>query len=238
MNVNITNRTSYNQICLIINNKEYTICKDESFSVCVTDSCLRVKVFVIEKNKVLINWLFALIDGFVSEESVVNSLVCNLTFDIVSYQTDTLITLKDLQYRDDNNGYIYNSVYADCNNNTIANLSYELTDTQAVRKKSLFYYIGIVSWMPVLIVLLILTILFEELGYIFAGALLFFVFSVPSFKKAYKTKKFYSTEYANEVLLSQFDKQKANYGNPVIPEPKGFIEKTIHKILDFIFKKK
>ncbi len=238
MNVNITNRTSYNQICLIINNKEYTICKYESISVCITDSCLRVKVFVIEKNKVLINWLFALIDGFVSEESVVNSLVCNLTFDIVSYQTDTLITLKDLQYRDDNNGYIYNSVYVDCNNNTIANLSYELTDTQAVRKKSLFYYIGIVSWMPVLFVLLILTILFEELGYIFAGALLFIVFSVPSFKKAYKTKKFNSTEYANEVLLSQFDKQKANYGNPVIPEPKGFIEKTIHKILDFIFKKK
>lgn len=238
MNVNINNQTSYKQIIIVHNNKEYYLKSGETACVSIEDNYSKIKVYVLEKNKVLFNWLFALVDGFVSEESVVNSLVCNLTFDIVSYQTDTLITLKDLQYRDDNNGYIYNSVYADCNNNTIANLSYELTDTQAVRKKSLFYYIGIVSWMPVLIVLLILTILFEELGCIFAGALLFFVFSVPSFKKAYKTKKFYSTEYANEVLLSQFDKQKANYGNPVIPEPKGFIEKTIHKILDFIFKKK
>lgn len=238
MNVIINNQTTFKQVLIVYNNKEYLLKKGETACVSIEDNYSKIKVYVLEKNKVLFNWLFAFIDGFVSEESVVNSLVCNATFDIQSQQTDSLITLKDLQYRDDNNGYIYNSVYADCNNNTIANLSYELTDTQAVRKKSLFYYIGIVSWMPVLIVLLILTILFEELGYIFAGALLFFVLSVPSFKKAYKTKKFYSTEYANEVLLSQFDKQKANYGNPVIPEPKGFIEKTIHKILDFIFKKK
>lgn len=238
MSVNIKNQTSYKQIKIVHDSKEYLLKEGETVSVSLADNNSKIEVYVSEKNNVSLNWLFAMIDGFVSEESVINSLVCNFTFDIVSYQTDTLIILKDLQYRDDNNGYIYNSVYIDCNNNTIANLSYELTDTQTIRKKSLFYYIGIVSWMPVLIVLLMLTILFEELGYIFAGILLFFVFSVPSFKKAYKTKKFYSTEYANEVLLSQFNKQKANSGNPVIPEPKGFVEKTIHKILDFIFKKK
>ncbi|MBR3802848.1 MAG: hypothetical protein IKK37_05295 [Clostridia bacterium] len=238
MNVNITNRTSYNQIRFIINNKEYTLNKDESISVSVSDNNLIVKVLVIEKNKVLINWLFALIDGFVSEESVINSLVCNASFYIPASTTDCSVTFKDLQHRDDDNGYIYDSVYIDCNNAEITNLSYELTDTVKAHKKSLFCYIALVSGMPINIILLILMLIFKDIGFIFAGVLILLFFTIPSLKKAYKTKKYYSTEYANDVLVAKFEELKANSGNPVIPEAKGVIEKSVHKALDFIFKKK
>ena len=238
MNANIENQTSYEHIKIVHNSKEYLLKSGETISLSVEDNNSKIKLYVSEKNNVLINWLFALFDGMVHEESVVNSLICDTSFNILPSQTNAKLILKDLQYRDDNNGFIYDSVFVDCDENVITNLSYELTDTTKARKKSLFYYICIVSWMPVLILLLILSLLTGDIGFIFAGVIVLLCFSVPGWKKAYKTKKYYSSEYANEVLLSQFNKQKANSGNPVVPEPKGLLDKFLHKILDFIFKRK
>lgn len=55
--------------------------------------------------------LFGVIDGFVDGESLINSLYCDATIHISSQLSNNTIILKDLEYRDDKNGYIYESVY-------------------------------------------------------------------------------------------------------------------------------
>ena len=64
----------------------------------------------------IVNLLFALVDG----ESVLNSLVCDVSFDISESDDLQTIVIKDLEHRDDKNEYIYESVYIE--NNNINNL--------------------------------------------------------------------------------------------------------------------
>ena len=147
--------------------------------------------------------MFALVDGFVDGESVINSLVCDLSFDIC--ETDDLQTLiiKDLEYRDDKNGYIYESVYIE--NINVSNLVYRLTNTDKARKKALFYYVFIVSWLPFILALLGYYFLAKgNILAILASILILFVFAIPSWKKASRVKKYYSSEFVNEKLNAEY----------------------------------
>ena len=152
MQLNIVNESSYKNLKIICNGKTYSLNKDNTITSLDIDNNTNVEIQVFEKNRVLLNLLFALVDGFVDGESVINSLVCDLSFDIC--ETDDLQTLiiKDLEYRDDKNGYIYESVYIE--NINVSNLVYRLTNTAKTRKKALFYYVFIVSWLPVILALL------------------------------------------------------------------------------------
>lgn len=64
------------------------------------------------------------------------------------------------------------------------------------------------------------------------------VFTIPSWRKASKVKKHYSTEYANQVLLNYADKQKFNEENNSFNVPNDFLGKSLYKTLDFLFKRK
>lgn len=73
---------------------------------------------------------------------------------------------------------------------------------------------------------------------IFASLLIFLVFTIPSWRKASKVKKYYSTEYANQVLLNYADKQNFNEENNSFNVPNDFLGKSLYKTLDFLFKRK
>lgn len=237
MQINIINQTSYKQIKLAFNNKEFMLKKEETVSEYVSDNNLKIDVVVFEKNSVSLNLFLALINGFIDDESVVNWLVCNASFNITMTESDATIILKDLEYRDDKKGYIYNSVYFECNDNTIDTLTYKLTDVEKARKKSLFYYIFICSMLPVLLILLGILLLYGDILAIIAIIFTLFFDAVPSWKKAAKVKYYYTDNFANEALISQAIKQKQNNGKPVINESNDIFTKAIHKGLDFIFKK-
>ena len=197
MQLNIVNESSYKNLKIICNGKTYSLNKDNTITSLDIDNNTNVEIQVFEKNRVLLNLLFALVDGFVDGESVINSLVCDLSFDIC--ETDDLQTLiiKDLEYRDDKNGYIYESVYIE--NINVSNLVYRLTNTAKTRKKALFYYVFIVSWLPVILALLGYYFLVKgNVLAILASILILLVFAIPSWKKASRVKKYYSNEFANE----------------------------------------
>lgn len=178
--------------------------------------------------------MFALVDGFVDGESVINSLVCNVSFNVC--ETDDLQTLiiKDLEHRDDKNGYIYESVFLE--NGNINNLSYCLTNTDKVRNKDLFYYVCIVSWLPVILALLGYYFLAKgNVLAVLASVLILLMFAVPGWKKASKVKKYYSNEFANEILNAEYNKLITNNNTN---EPKDIIGKATYKALDLLFKKK
>ena len=235
MKVNIINQTPYKQIKVAFNNKEFILKKEETVSEYVSDNNFKVDVFVYEKNNATLNWFLALINGFIDDECVLNDLYCNVSFNVaMTAESDATIVLKDLVYRDDKIGYIYNSVYVESNDSAINNITYNLTDTEKPRKKSLFYYIFICSWMPTLLALLSIFLLYDDILAIIAFIIIFFTDSVPSWKKAAKIKYYYSDNFVNEVLLNQAMKQKQNNGNPVINQSNDMFTKAIHKGLDFL----
>lgn len=186
---------------------------------------------------ILLNLLYAVVDGFVDGESVINSLYCDITLDITSQQSNNIIILEDLEHRDDKNGYIYESVFikADC---IIKNISYNLKNTNKARKKALFYYIFIVSWLPIILSLLGYYLLFKgNVLAVFASLLIFMIFTIPSWRKASKVKKYYSNEYAKQVLLHQFDKLKYEKQKNNFDAPNDVLSKSVYKTLNFLFKK-
>lgn len=131
---------------------------------------------------------------------------------------------------------IYESVYIK-DDGVIENISYSLRNTDKARKKALFYYKFVVSWLPIIIVLLGYYLLFKgNILTIFASLLIFIVFTIPSWRKASKVKQYYSTEYANQVLLNYADKQNSEEKND-LNVPKDYLGKSVYKALDFLFKK-
>ena len=137
-------------------------------------------------------------------------------------------------YRDDKNGYIYESVFID--NNNINNLFFRLTNTDKVRNKALFYYIFVVSWLPIILALLGYYFLAKgNVLAILASVLILLVFAIPSWKKASRLKKYYSNEFANDILISKYNNLITNDNTRV---PKDVIGKATYKALDLLFKKK
>ncbi len=236
MNINIINKTKYKELIIVYNGMEFLSKKDETVTLDIMPDNSKIELLLTEKNMVLLNLLFAIIDGFVDGESVTNSLYCDATIHIASQPSFDTIILKDLEYRDDKNGYIYESVCTKDDGIT-KNISYSLRNTDKARKKALFYYKFVVSWLPVIIVLLGYYLLFKgNILTIFASLLIFFVFTIPSWRKAYKVKKYYSTEYANQVLLNYIDKQNSEEKND-LNVPKDGLWKSVYKTLDFLFKR-
>lgn len=235
MKINIVNESSHKNLNIIFNGKTFSLSKNNMTSNLDVDDNAKIEIQVLEKNRVLLNLLFALIDGFVDGESVINSLVCDVCFNICAGDVSHTLVIKDLECRDDKNGYIYESVYIE--NNNINNLFYRLTDTGKARKKALFYYIFIVSWLPFITVLLGHYFLAEGgLSEIVICLLLLFVFAIPSWKKASRMKKYYSNEFANERLKAEYKKMITNSNKT--DEPEDVIGRATYKALDLLFKKK
>ena len=138
MQLNIVNESSYKNLNIICNGNTFSLNKENTITSLDIYDNTNVEIQVLEKNRILLNLLFALVDGFVDGESVINSLVCDVSFDIIESDDLQTIVIKDLEQRDDKNGYIYESVYIE--NNNINNLVYRLTNTDKARKKALFYY--------------------------------------------------------------------------------------------------
>lgn len=235
MQLKIVNESSHKNLNITCNGKVFSLNHENTITSFDVDNAANVEIRVLEKNRVLLNLLFALVDGFVDGESVVNSLVCDVSFYISESDDLQTIVIKDLEHRDDKNGYIYESVYIE--NNNITNLVYRLINTDKARKKALFYYVFIVSWLPFILALLGYYFLAKgNVLAILSGILILLVFAIPSWKKALRVKKYYSSEYANEKLNAEYNKIITKNNNADMP--KDVIGKATYKALDLLFKKK
>lgn len=238
MNLIVKNCTTYKKIKVVCNQNQAILNKDEKFIFNIDTNEIELMVFIIDKNRVLFNLLFALIDGFISEESVVNVINCNasFTFSFADMTKDEFICIDDLETRDGNQ-CVYNSVYLKSNNIATQHTNYHLTETKKQKKKSLFYHIFITSHLPTILFLLIYSICSGNVFALIASILILITFSIPSWKKASKLKIIYSDLNANKVLSVQEQKQRQNNGSPPTEIPSDIIGKAVYNILDKILKK-
>lgn len=84
MNINIINQTSYKQLIIVYDGVEFLSKRDETISLNILPNDSKIELLLNEKNKVILNLLFGIIDGFVDGESLINSLYCDATIHISS----------------------------------------------------------------------------------------------------------------------------------------------------------
>lgn len=239
MNINFQNNTYYKQLMLVCDGRKYILNKGLTLPVYTNSNRVHLTVYVSDKNRVMLNWLFILIDGFVDDESVINALQCNTEFDLCFPDTCVCetISIEDIEARDTNQ-CIYSAVYLNNNNMTVNRCRDFIKEWKKQKRKASFYHIVITSALPIL--LFVLGCFFIQ-GNIWAGVsaiLILVFFSIPSWLKATRLKRFYDDANAHTLLCMQDMMQRQNGGNPVVNEPTDFIGKTVWKVLDKIFSKK
>ncbi len=238
MTINFQNNTYYKQLMLVCDGREYILNKGVTLPIYTNSNNFHMTVCVSDKNRVMLNWLFILIDEFVDNDSVINALQCNAEFDLVfpdSCVCET-ISIENLEVRDTEQ-CIYNSVYLNNNSMTVNRCGDYIKEWKKQKRKAMFYHIVVTSALPVLLFLLGW---FLTRGDIWAGvvAILNLVFfSIPSWIKASRLKRFYNDDNAHTLLSMQDMMQRQNEGNPIVNEPTDFIGKTLWGILDKISKK-
>lgn len=239
MNINIKNNTFYKQIAIVYNNREYILNKGDILPLCCDTNRIHILVYILDKNRVLFNWLYALIDGFINDESVVNVINCNAEFELyftVLNHCET-ICIESLETRDGNQ-CIYDSIYLKNARMAVQKSRYFLTETKTQKNKSLFYQVFITSYLPILVLLLAYFLCTGNVFAAIAGTLILLVFSIPSWRKASKIKKYYSSENAQVFLSMEEIKQRQNNDKPVQEVPQDVIGKAVYNALDKILGKK
>ena len=239
MTINFQNNTYYKQLMLVCDGREYILNKGFTLPVYTNSNRVHLMVCVSDKNRVTLNWLDMLIWDLIDSESVINALQCNAEFDLHFPDTCVCetISIKTLEARDTDQ-CIYNSVYLHNNNMAVTRCWDFLKEWKKQKRKAMFYHIFVTSALPVLLFLLGW---FFTRGDIWAGLVALLnlaVFSIPSWIKASRLKRFYTDANAHSVLSMQDMLQRQNGGNPVFNEPTDIVGKTVWKALDKIFGKK
>lgn len=238
MLINLLNNTEYKKIKVVCGEKEYFIAQKETVQVDTAESS-KLKVFTGEKNRTMFNWFFLLIDHFVDENNIVNTVYYDAEFDVAADGTEGVksVSIDTLEVRNDNDFMFYYSTYLNSENIKVSKVEYLPTDTRKLQKKSRFYLVFIASLLWVVIPFVLGTIYYETWWTFFVIAFLLIFFTVPSLKKVGRLKRYFAEGYIIDLLREKEAEYRANNGKPVLPEPNGFIEKTLHRILDKIFKK-
>lgn len=229
----IKNETQFKNLFIDCNGERKNIKQNESAFLFIENKNVRLNIFVEEKNCVFINYLFAIIDGFISDDHISVLLNCNAEYEFIAYDNTRLI-LSDLE-TEQQQGYKFQTVYLKSNDTLIEKSRFTLTEFKKEKRKTTLYFTFLTSLLPLLIILFILFFISEDFGFLIPIALLF-PFTISSWKKAFKIKKIFTDENANNLLQNQEHIQRQNYDNPVKNQPTDFIGKSVNKIFNLIFK--
>lgn len=242
MLINILNNTSFSLIKVVCGGKELSLKRGESGKAEIADRRIRFDVFICDKNQVLINILFAAIDGILSEDHIINMIKCNASFELYLPYDNSTVVLSELEARKKENDYIYQSVYPSGDSGSVESVSFFKTDTKKQEKKCKFYYGFITSWIfPIAVGLALLLFSGNTVGIVFGvivSILWLLAFSIPSWKKASRVKKFYSDESANKYLNERIAEINRMGSPDAVAPPDDFIGRQVYKALDKIFGKK
>lgn len=238
MLVNLLNNTSYKKIKVLCGGKEYFIRQNETVTVDIRER-FNMKIFTGEKNHLYYNFFDLLVDGWTDEEGIVNDINYDAEFELEADGTEgtKVITVDDLEARDDHRQFIYNSVYLNSENVKVLKTQYLPTDTKKQKRRSWLYLVCFSSWIW-MIIPLVVGAFGADSPLPLLAALFFFIVGAPSFKKAGRLKWHFSEEHIIASLKEKEMEYRSNGGKPVPPEPSGVIEKGLHKIFDKLFKRK
>lgn len=242
MLINLVNNTGFNNMKIQCDGCEYLLPSRGLVTVDVSRN-FRLRVLTQEKNSSTFNFIYALIDGFIDEESVVNAVHYDAEFDLVADDTEFVktISIDPLEARNDKAGFIYFSVYLNSPHVHVTQTRYLPTDTKKQKSKSMFYLACVASalWLELPVILAALASGY----YVILFSLLLFVscWTIPAFKKAFRLKSYFAEETVISALKEKEIEYNNNNGGPAQYVPDTLlgkmVDKAVNKALDKIFKK-
>ncbi len=202
----INNASSYSGIIVTYENQQIMIKKGERKAIHTDNSSVCFTVTPFEKNYTTINWLDLLLLGFIDSKGVINNLNCitTVTIEVTENEEEQVVVITDLTAKNKND-YTYNAVSVSSNNCNIKT-EHKLRECTKQKKKTKRLYFWFASDIIEILILGILTFVFEDLLMTIFVLVFFVFFFVPAMIAIRKSKKFFSDEYADEVLKEESKK--------------------------------
>lgn len=220
------------RISALYGGREYDLRGGQPAYIKTEETAPVIQVKNYEKNIVTINWIDLFLQILAGDGSYCVAR-CSYSFTLKG-EKDCVITLKDLSAS--KGEYImFSSVYAQTDNGVIENERYQINNPRKIIKKHRLLHILLLSGLPLLTALVIVTLLFlEGVGMWIAIFLFSCVFTIPSFSAVAKFKKYMNDDFASERLLAEaiFQKHPEEYQ---FEGKKSRFAKCVEKILSKMF---
>ncbi len=241
MNLRIVNETSYKKIRITCDNKSVILKRNESTTLCLDSQSAKIKIDILDKNRTIF-FITALLDlwwfEILTTDSAFFYLNCSTSFDIVCNEPNETLVLKYLDYTEKETRCDYSSVYVKNNNSTISNIKFFSENVNKVRNKTIRNLLLFVSGLPFIALFLYFFIEKLDISMLLVALLIFAFCTVPSILKSIKIWKYCKNEYLNMFLLQKEAILRQNNGEEPPPVSTNFVEKSIFKLLDKIFKRR
>ena len=200
MKLEIYNNSTYKNIKIICNNKEYSFNDLQKSLNIITTAKAHVKILILEKNSFRFNLPSILTNSFTHKDSWCY-IKCNLEFDIETKNEICKIEVSDNRATFKSR-YIFESLKIDAFDVSVTNIRYSQTDTIEVIKKHKKFNLLLTSLFPIILINFVLCIIDQDIMFLFAGLLCFLFFSIPSFVDIKKFNKICKdSNIAQTVLL-------------------------------------
>lgn len=223
----ILKNESHNGYIAIVNGIEYPLNKKSSISI---DATKGTEITIKSTKKDTVHFdIFAIILGVFTGDDTVTFINTDYNF---SVENDCdCITLLDNNWNPRSQLGI-NACYADSN---VTNESYSMPNIKKTKRKHKFIHLYVSSFFLVQLALVILCFLIDPpyICIVFF-ILIFFVFTLPSFKEIKRFKKATEANYVSDKLC-EYAKERRNNGTNY-NEDTSKTGKLIGKILDKMFK--
>lgn len=198
MKLEIINNSTYKNIKIICDNTEYNL--NNSLIVNLNYD-YHIKIYIIEKNRFNFNLPAVLTSSFTHKDSWC-SIICNLEFDIDEKLDAETIEINNtcLVFK---KRYTFETVEVNSLGGRIKNIEYSQTDTKEIRKKHSRFNLLITSFLPVIVLNIVLCIIDQDILFLLAAIFGFCIFSIPSFFDIQKFNKICINSDITQLILQK-----------------------------------
>lgn len=187
MKLEIFNNSTYENIMFICDNKEYRLGILQKFLDITTNAKSHIKIMILDENSFRFSLPSILTNSFTHKDSWCY-IKCNVEFDIETENEICKIEINNTrtEYK---KRYIFESFRIDAQDALITNIIYSQTDTTNIIKKHKKFNLLLTSFLPIILIDIVLCVVDQDILFLFAGLFGFLVFSIPSFADIKKFKK-------------------------------------------------
>ncbi len=231
MKIHILNNSSYSNIFLYCEGKEYNLLENGFTDVNTINNYASLSFIINDKNTVYPN-LTDLLCGIINPYSLACNLKCNYTCNILCSENICNVCVTDIMAQEDN--IVFESIFLSSPNAKIESTNYKLTNVSSVIKKHTMLQLLLFSALPITLLLIAFCLknfswsLFE----LIIVDLLILVF--PGIKRIKQFNDSCNDTLAKELLsIIEFKKRNDTLEDS---QTETKIERFVFKIFDKLFK--
>lgn len=207
MDIYVVNKTSFGELYMEIDGKEYPLSKNKTVNVHYEGNEIHVSFIIKDKNKLFVD-IIDLFCGTFKPKGSCSYVNCNCNFVLSSENNVCKLGVFDLK-ESYNKQLVFKSVFVEGDGALLKDINYELTDINKIQKKHGILHFFVLSLLPLLIVNFYALISYCEISDILTFLLLLLFFAIPSFREIREFRNNCKSSTANSTLIKSC-KQRAS----------------------------